>query len=71
LYKGVELDEGVGAACRGKVLLRGVGGCEFASQVGEICEGEFLGIRGVADAEEDEIVLDDVASRTSVLCEEE
>jgi hypothetical protein len=71
LYKGIEFDKRVRAASRGKVLLRGVGGCEFARQIGEICEGEFLGVGGVADAKEDEVVLDDVALRMSVMREEE
>jgi hypothetical protein len=66
LYESVKFDECVRAACRGKVLLRRVGGCEFAGQVGEIREGEFLWIRGVANAEEDEVILYDVASGVSV-----
>lgn len=44
-------------------LLRGVGGQELARQVGEVCEGQFAGVAGVADAQEDDVVVDEVVDR--------
>lgn len=63
LDEGVELDEGVGSQCWGEVLRGGVGGCEFGGEVGEVGEGEFARVGFIADAEEADRVLDEVAVR--------
>lgn len=44
-------------------LLQRMGGEEFAGQVGEICEGQLARVAGVADAEEDDIAVDEVVDR--------
>lgn len=43
-------------------MLRGVGGCEFGGEVGEVGEGEFAGVGAVADGEEADGGGDEVAS---------
>jgi hypothetical protein len=61
LDEGVELDETIGPAIRGEVLCSRVCGGELGGKVGEVCEGEFAGVRAVAYADEAEVVLDEVA----------
>lgn len=61
LDEGIELDEGVGTAGGGEVLLGGVGGCEFGGEVGEVGEGQFSGVGAVADGEEADGGEDEVA----------
>jgi hypothetical protein len=62
----VELDEGVGPTRRRQVLLRLVGLREFRGQVREVGEGEFARVGAVADAEEAEVVADEVAGMALV-----
>lgn len=40
-----------------------MGGEEFAGQVGEVCEGQLARVAGVADAEEDDVAVDEVVDR--------
>lgn len=40
-----------------------MGGEEFAGQVGEVCEGQLARVAGVADAEEDDVAIDEVVDR--------
>lgn len=56
----VELHEGVRAEGRVVDLLRGVGGGELASEVGEVGERELSGVGGIADAEEDDVGVEEV-----------
>jgi hypothetical protein len=58
----VELHERVRPTRRAVVLRGRVDICEFGGQVGEVREGEFAWVRGVADAQEDYGVLDQIAS---------
>jgi hypothetical protein len=60
-HEGVEFDEGVGSQGRGGELGRRVGVEEFGGDVGEVGEGEFAGVGGVADAEEADVGADEVA----------
>lgn len=46
-------------------VLRGVGGCELAGEVGEVGEGELARVGALADAEEDDVGVDEVVD-----CEE-
>lgn len=41
-------------------LLGRVCGCEFSREVGEVGEGELARVGGVADAEEDDVGIDEV-----------
>jgi hypothetical protein len=43
------------------VLRRGINGGELGRQVGQVGEGELAGVGGVADAQEDYGVLDEIA----------
>jgi len=61
LHEGVEFDEGVGTQGGRGELGRGVGGQEFGGDVGEVGEGEFARVGGVADAEEADVGADEVA----------
>ena len=61
MYKSVELYEGVGAAGWREILRFGVCGCEFGGEIGEVGECELARVGAVADGEEDEIRLEDVA----------
>jgi hypothetical protein len=61
LDEGVKLDEGVRPAVGREVLGRLVGLCEFRVEVGQVCEGEFAWVRAVADAEEGQVAVYDVA----------
>lgn len=47
-------------------LLRGVGGCELARQIGQVREGQLARERALADAQEDNVGLDGVVYR--VVC---
>lgn len=40
-----------------------VGGCEFASEVGEVGKCKLSGVRGSADGEEDDVRVDEVVQR--------
>jgi hypothetical protein len=57
----VEFDVGVGPAVLVEVLLRGIDVCEFGGKVGEVGKSEFARVRVVANAEEDDVVLDQIA----------
>lgn len=59
----VKLHKGVGPQGRVVDLGRRVGGGELAGQVREVCEGELARVRGGADAEEDDVRLDEVVQR--------
>lgn len=61
----VKLHEGVGAEGRVVDGLRGVCGCELAGEVGEVGEGELARVGALADAEEDDVGVDEVVD-----CEE-
>ena len=62
LHEGVKFDKSIGTAGWGEVLGGGVGGCEFGGQVGEVGEGKFAGVGVVADGEEAELVLYQIAA---------
>ena len=47
-------------------LRRGVGGGELAGQVGEVCEGELARVAALADAQEDNVVLEEVVQGEGV-----
>lgn len=61
----VKLHEGVGPEGRVVDGLRGVCGCELAGEVGEVGEGELARVGALADAEEDDVGVDEVVD-----CEE-
>lgn len=44
-------------------VLRGVGGCELAGEVGEVGEGQLARVGALADAEEDDVGVDQVVDR--------
>ena len=56
----VKVHEGVGPEGRGVDLGIGVGRVELAGEIGEIGEGELARVGAVADAEEDDVLVDEV-----------
>lgn len=60
-HEGVEFDEGVGAEGGRGEAGGWIGGEEFGGNVGEVREGEFARVGGVADAEEADVGADKVA----------
>lgn len=64
----VKLDKGVGPARGREILLRLVRRGELAGEVREVGEGELARVRAVADADEAEVALDEVAGARVSSC---